>query len=210
MHMIQSSNLQFSYDRNSSFRFPDVRCEKAESLLILGGSGRGKTTLLHILAGLLTPTSGKVTVAGEDITAMTGRYRDNFRGKHMGIIFQSAHFISSLSALDNLMMVPYLCGKGPTRADALALMKRLGIDHHAEKSPQQMSIGEQQRLAIARAIGHRPDVIFADEPTSALDDANTREVISLLREEASQAGSALIIVTHDARLKAAFNNCIEL
>jgi len=208
--MIQSVNVQFSYDRNSSFRFPDVRCDKAESLLLLGGSGKGKTTLLHILAGLLTPTSGTVTIAGEDITLMSPKNRDDFRGKHMGIIFQSAHFIASLSALDNLMMVPYLCGKGLNRTDALALMKRLGIDHHAAKSPQQMSVGEQQRLAIARAISHRPDVIFADEPTSALDDANTREVIALLREEAAQAGSSLLIVTHDARLKAAFTNCIEL
>jgi lipoprotein-releasing system ATP-binding protein len=208
--MIQSAHVQFSYDENSSFRFPDIRCEKAESLLLLGSSGKGKTTLLHILAGLLTPTAGTVTIAGEEIISMSRRSRDDFRGKHMGIIFQSAHFIASLSALDNLLMVPYLCGKGLKRNEALALMKRLGIDHHASKSPHQMSVGEQQRLAIARAISHRPEVIFADEPTSALDDANTREVIALLREEAALAGSALLIVTHDARLKAAFKQCIEL
>lgn len=208
--MIQSSGVQFSYERNSPFHFPDIRCNKAESLLILGGSGRGKTTLLHILSGLLTPSSGSVTVAGEEINTMSRAARDQFRGRHMGIIFQSSHFISSLSALDNLLIVPYLCGKGLGRVEALSMMKRLGIAQHADKHPHRMSIGEQQRLAIARAISHRPDVIFADEPTSALDDANTQEVIALLREEAAQAESALLIVTHDARLKAAFKHCVEL
>jgi len=208
--MIQSSGVQFSYERNSPFHFPDIRCNKAESLLILGGSGRGKTTLLHILSGLLTPSSGSVTVAGEEINTMSRAVRDQFRGRHMGIIFQSSHFISSLSALDNLLIVPYLCGKGLGRVEALSMMKRLGIAQHADKHPHRMSIGEQQRLAIARAISHRPDVIFADEPTSALDDANTQEVIALLREEAAQAESALLIVTHDARLKAAFKHCVEL
>lgn len=208
--MIQSSGVQFSYEKNSPFHFPDIRCNKAESLLILGGSGRGKTTLLHILSGLLTPSSGSVTVAGEEINTMSRAARDQFRGRHMGIIFQSSHFISSLSALDNLLIVPYLCGKGLGRVEALSMMKRLGIAQHADKHPHRMSIGEQQRLAIARAISHRPDVIFADEPTSALDDANTQEVIALLREEAAQAESALLIVTHDARLKAAFKHCVEL
>lgn len=208
--MIQSSGVQFSYEKNSPFHFPDIRCNKAESLLILGGSGKGKTTLLHILSGLLTPSSGSVTVAGEEINTMSRAARDQFRGRHMGIIFQSSHFISSLSALDNLLIVPYLCGKGLGRVEALSMMKRLGIAQHADKHPHRMSIGEQQRLAIARAISHRPDVIFADEPTSALDDANTQEVIALLREEAAQAESALLIVTHDARLKAAFKHCVEL
>jgi putative ABC transport system ATP-binding protein len=208
--MINIRGLTFQYLRGPSFSFPDFSCEAGEHLLVLGQSGRGKTTLLHLLAGMIRPTAGVIEIQGTDITKLGNRELDKFRGQHIGIIFQTAHFVDSLNVLDNLMLSPFLSGKKVAQSEAVQVLERLNVGHKASQKPASLSVGEQQRCAIARAVFHKPTVILADEPTSALDDKNTEQVIGMLEEQARQTGAALIIVTHDQRLKDRFQKQITL
>ncbi|MBL7943277.1 MAG: ATP-binding cassette domain-containing protein [Flavobacteriales bacterium] len=208
--MLVTRSLQFSYANGPSFAFPDVVCEKSGHLLVLGESGRGKTTLLHLMCGLLTATSGEVSITGTNIGTLRGAALDRFRGKHVGIVFQSAHFVESLSVLDNLILPQYLSGSRIDRTYAREVLSRLNLTHKAGVRPGQLSVGEAQRVAIARSVMNRPALILADEPTSALDDVNAGEVIKLLEEQARLSGSSLVIVTHDQRLKNHFAQQVTL
>lgn len=208
--MLHSSNLTFTYPDGPSFSFPDVMCEKNGHLLLLGESGQGKTTLLHLLAGMLKPTSGSVTVNGVDITRLDRKGMDKFRGQHIGIVFQTAHFVQSLSVEDNLILPQYLAAKTFDRNKAQQIIERLNLTHKLKEKTRNLSIGEQQRVAIARSLMNDPAILLADEPTSALDDKNAEEVISLLEEQAALSGAGLIIVTHDQRLKDRFEKRVVL
>jgi ABC-type lipoprotein export system ATPase subunit len=208
--MLATKELRFEYLDGPSFRFPDMVCGKGEHLLIIGESGTGKTTLLHLLAGMLRPREGKVIIDDQDTTALSDAALDKFRGSKLGIVFQTAHFIQSLSVEDNLIMPQYLTGRTIAREHARKILDRLNIGERASVKPASLSVGEQQRAAIARAVINNPSVILADEPTSALDDKNANEVINLLEEQARETGASLIIVTHDKRLKDRFSNTIQL
>ena len=208
--MLKSESLSFQYTDGPSFSFPDIECGQGEHLLLLGESGKGKTTLLHLLAGMLRPTKGSVSVANTDIVSLGSKQLDQFRGKHIGIIFQAAHFVQSLSVEDNLILPQYFSGNKVDKAKARAILDRLNIGDKAKSKPKDLSIGEQQRAAIARALVNDPDILLADEPTSALDDKNAEEVIQLLEEQSSLSKAALIIVTHDQRLKDRFQKQVTL
>lgn len=158
----------------------------------------------------MKPKSGNIFVNNQDITQLKGTALDEFRGKHIGIIFQKPHFIRSLNVLDNLMIAPFFGGKQVQRESAIALLKDLGLGDKISQKTATLSQGEQQRLSIARVLINEPSVILADEPTSALDDDNCAEVIRLLREKSLATKAALIIVTHDGRLKAEITNQIVL
>jgi putative ABC transport system ATP-binding protein len=179
-------------------------------MLVLGQSGTGKTTFLHLLAGLLKPTQGSITIAGAATTAMSDNALDKYRGQHVGIVFQTAHFVEALTVEENLLLPFFLSGKKVDSTRAALLLKRLNLTDKANKLPRWLSVGEQQRVAIARAVIHSPSVIFADEPTSALDDVNAQQVIGLLEEQAKESGASLMIVTHDQRLKDYFSKRITL
>jgi len=208
--MIATQSLAYHYKNGPSFDFPDMECAAREQLLILGQSGVGKSTLLHLLGGLMQPSGGSIIIGGEDITKLSGRSMDQFRGTNIGIIFQQNHFIAALSVVDNLLLAQSLSGVPESKSRCLELLDRLNIGAKAHKNTNSLSQGERQRVAIARAMVNNPKLILADEPTSALDDDNCAEVLSLLSEQAADEGAALIVVTHDGRLKDDISNQIIL
>ncbi|NQX90628.1 MAG: ABC transporter ATP-binding protein [Flavobacteriales bacterium] len=208
--MLETKGLQFQYPNGPSFSFPDIKCDAGEALLLLGQSGKGKTTLLHVIAGLMAPTQGDVLVDGQSVYEKQGSELDQFRGKNIGIIYQTAHFVKSLNVEENLALPQFLVGNKIDKKKAEDTLDRLQIKHHMRKSPKRLSVGEQQRVAIARSLMNSPKVILADEPTSALDDENASEVIQLLKDQAKLENAALIVVTHDQRLKDQIEKRIEL
>ena len=208
--MIISKNLKFSYSSQKHFIFPDIHCNDKETLLILGQSGKGKTTLLHLLALLLQPESGQIHIAGNEITSLSSSRITQIRAKNIGIIFQRAHFTGSLSVMDNILLPNYFSGQKQDKEKAQYLAEELGFADHLAKKTNQLSQGEQQRVSIARALMNNPNVILADEPTSSLDDNNCRKVIELLKKQSALIGASLVVVTHDQRLKDEFANQVFL
>lgn len=208
--MISTKNITFSYNKDQNFIMPDLFCQAGSTILVTGNSGKGKTTYLHILAGMLQPNSGEILIDNTDFTNLKGSKADKFRGKNIGVVFQKSHFIASLSVLENLEMASWLaCGKKHTKR-AKELLNKLDILEQAHKQPSQLSVGQQQRVSIARALMNEPKVLLADEPTSSLDDKNADNVIELLESLSKEYKAALIIVTHDSRIKAKFTNQITM
>ncbi|MFM8449136.1 MAG: ABC transporter ATP-binding protein [Haliscomenobacter sp.] len=208
--MVQTTHLQYAYSGGSVLHFPDIQVEQASHWLLLGQSGSGKTTLLHLIGGLLSPRTGNIRIGDTALDTLRGRALDSFRGRNIGIIFQKAHFIRSLSVEQNLLLAQQLAGSAPDKARIRNLIARLGLESRLHASPDALSVGEQQRVAIARALVNQPLLILADEPTSALDDANAAQVADLLEEQARLAKATLMVVTHDNRLKSRFPNQIHL
>ena len=208
--MLITQDLSHTYGGSAKIDFPDIHCQKGEHWLLLGQSGSGKTTLLHLLGGLLSPQKGRVEVNGQDLKKISTSKLDQFRGKHIGIIFQKAHFVKSVNVEQNLMLAQQLAGLRPDKKRIHELLDRLNVVHKLKSKPDRLSIGEQQRVAIARALVNQPGVILADEPTSALDDYNCEEVIKLIEEQAKDVDATLLVVTHDGRLKERFPKQIIL
>ena len=207
--MIKTESLKFSYDGKKYFDFPDINLDSGENLLIIGNSGIGKTTLLHLLAGILKPESGSINISGTDISKFSDTELDKFRGDNIGIVFQKPHFISSLTINENLKLAKYL-SPSKTSGDAKKILESLNIRDKYQQKPNQLSEGEKQRASIALALINSPSLILADEPTSSLDDFNCDNVIKLLKKQAKDHKAQLIVITHDARLKKHFKNNLNL
>jgi putative ABC transport system ATP-binding protein len=181
-----------------------------ESVAIVGASGAGKSTLLALLAGLDSPTSGRVTLANADLTALDEDGRAKLRAERVGFVFQSFHLVPSLTALENVMLPLELAGRADARSTAAATMARVGLEHRTGHYPRQLSGGEQQRVAIARAFVTRPAVLFADEPTGNLDTHTGDRIISLLFELNAQSNTTLVLVTHDRTVAARCNRILQM
>jgi len=208
--MLTTHNLSFSYTSTSHFSFPDLHCKQGEHWLILGPSGSGKTTFLHLLAGFMPPQEGEVHLDRTNLSALTGAKLDAFRGKHIGVVFQRPYFIRSLNVEQNLVLAQSLAKNKIDKSKIADLLKKLNIGDKLKQKPYLLSLGEQQRLSIARAIISQPKLILADEPTSSLDDKHCQEAADLLEESARQHDAILMIVTHDQRLRKRFPNQVAL
>ncbi len=188
----------------------DLIIKHGESLAIVGESGSGKTTLLSLLAGLDTPSSGSVMVAGQDMTAMSEDGRAALRNKWVGFVFQAFQLLPGLTALENVMLPLELAGDQNAEVSARDLLQRVGLARRLSHTPKQLSGGEQQRVALARAFVTRPGILFADEPTGNLDSKTGAHIIDLLFEMNQEQHTTLILVTHDAGLAARCERMIRL
>ena len=206
--MIQTSNLSIKYGERK-INFPDLNLKSGDSLLILGKSGSGKTSMLNLLGGLASPSSGSVAVNSKIISSLPKNQLDQFRGSNIGFVFQTPHFIKSLSVNDNLKFSQYMSSKvNQSKIDML--LKKVKLNHLKNASIQNLSEGEKQRISIIRALVNQPSIIFADEPTSALDDNSCNNVVDLLANLSQENNTTLVIVTHDKRIKDKFPNQISL
>ena len=209
--MIQSNNLTFKYKNKAHiFSFPGIDIKGTESLLVLGKSGIGKTTLLHLLAGLLQPLTGDIVINSVSMNALSNHKLDKFRGDNIGIVFQKKYAIQSLSVIENLQARLFFCQKNNQKRTIDALLEELNLNDCKNSKVNEISEGQLQRLSIALSIVHNPQVILADEPTSSLDDENCKIVINLLKAQAKKNNANLIVITHDHRIKPFFQNTIAL
>jgi ABC-type lipoprotein export system ATPase subunit len=208
--MIRSENLTFKYTTSTDLNFPEVHVEKNKHTLLLGESGSGKTTLLHLLGGLSQPKSGKVYIDNTEIYGLREEQRDLFRAKNMGFIFQDAHLLKNLTIEENILLAQYLAKEKQNKKSVTEVLTKLQIQDKATHYPNQLSRGQLQRAAIARAVINNPKILIADEPTAALDDTNTKLALDLLFEVADNYGATLLIATHDTRIKSYFANTYQL
>jgi putative ABC transport system ATP-binding protein len=178
----------------------DLEIKRGESLAIVGASGSGKSTLLGLLAGLDEPSGGRVIINDIDLGSMNEDQRAQFRGEHVGFVFQSFQLLPALTALENVMLPLELQGREDAKAQAEEFLNRVGLSSRLHHYPLQMSGGEQQRVAISRAFSSSPDILFADEPTGNLDTETGMHIIDLLFELNQQEGTTLVLVTHEQRL----------
>ena len=196
-------NLGFRYpgQREDLLGITSMTLDAGEQILLAGRSGMGKSTLLHIIMGLLEPNRGTVRVAGENIHALRGPRRDHFRGTHIGMIFQTFHLLHGFSAIENVMTALAFSDypKSAHRARAAELLGVLGIDA-PDAMPERMSVGQQQRVAVARALACDPVLVLADEPTASLDPENAGGAMDLIQNACRERNAALLCVSHDPSL----------
>lgn len=204
--ILSTNALAFTYPQRTSLSFADLTVLSQQHTLVLGDSGTGKSTLLHLLSGLSAPTAGKVLIKGQDIYDLSESALDKFRAQNIGIIFQEAHLLRNLTLSENIKLAQTLAGYKADQEKIDHVLSQLDLADHRNKLPHQLSRGQLQRAAIARAVINQPAILIADEPTASLDDNNTARVLLLLKEMADQQGSTLIIATHDKRIKDQFSN----
>lgn len=207
--VLQINNLEFHYDQ-PLIRIEAFKVHGCESVGVIGPSGCGKTTLIHLIAGLLRPLKGSVQINGIDLSQLNERAIDRIRGRSLGIVFQRLHLLPSISVIDNLLLAQRLAGVPLDRTFAIDLIEQLSLGDALNKKPAQLSQGQAQRVAIARSLAHRPSLVVADEPTSALDDANADAAMTMLQSLTEATEAALIVVTHDERVRARVGRTFNL
>jgi ABC-type lipoprotein export system ATPase subunit len=213
MSLIEVENLQKFYRSYAGgtdmiVNVPSFIMEVKDQLALHGASGSGKTTFLHLLAGVLLPDSGHITFSGQRLHLMNESQRDHLRLNQIGYVFQSFNLLNGFSCLENLLLTMELKGN-PNRKHAESLLQAVGLGNRMYYLPHQLSFGQQQRVAVARALVNRPKLVLADEPTGNLDPENTDRSLQLLRSLCEEWGSALLLVSHDPRVIAQFEKQID-
>jgi lipoprotein-releasing system ATP-binding protein len=200
--MLSATNIQKRYGTVEVLKGVDITINKGEVVSIVGPSGSGKSTFLHILGTLDKPDKGEVLLQNQNITRLQGNRLSSFRNKHIGFVFQFHHLLPEFSAVENVCIPGWILSSDKTavRKKALDLLNLLGLGHRLENKPAQLSGGEQQRVAVARALINSPEIVFADEPTGNLDTANAKELHQLFFDLRKQFQQTFLIVTHNEEL----------
>jgi ABC-type lipoprotein export system ATPase subunit len=210
MSLLAISALQKSFrtpdgERKLIVDVPGFTLAPDQQLALRGESGSGKTTFLHLIAGILATDSGSILINGRDIAALSEPARDRLRAETIGYIFQTFNLLQGYTCLENVVLGMAFGGIAD-RIRATAVLERVGLGYHLNHRPRQLSTGQQQRVAVARALANRPTLVLADEPTGNLDRKNAREALALIRETCRENGAALLLVSHDADTLAAFED----
>ena len=188
---------------------PKFSLNDGEQMALQGSSGSGKTTFLNLIAGILQADSGSVSIEGSNLTELSEAERDLIRANSIGYVFQTFNLLQGYSALENVLL-GMMFGPGADRGRAVDLLNRVGLQDRMNHRPRQMSVGQQQRVAVARALANRPKLVLADEPTGNLDHRNAKESLTLIREACKESGAALLLVSHDRDVLAQFEKVEEL
>jgi len=213
--VLEIQNLKKSFDQPGGGRLDILDIQSlaiaaGEQTVLIGQSGGGKTTLLHLIAGLLTPDSGSIRIAGTDITRLSESGRDRFRASMTGYVFQTFNLLPAFTAIENVRLGMSFAGGRHDAARATALLQRVGLADRAHYRPSQLSVGQQQRVAIARALAGRPKVLLADEPTANVDPASSQMVIELIRDSCREDNVSLLLVTHSMEIASQFERVERL
>ena len=210
--MIDIQGITKSFGPLQVLKGIDLHIDKGEILSIVGPSGAGKTTLLQIIGTLDRPDTGTVTIDGIDVGRLSANKLSDFRNRHIGFVFQFHQLLPEFTALENIMIPAFIAGMGrrEARERALELLRFMGLEERASHKPNELSGGEKQRIAVARALVNQPDVILADEPSGSLDSRNKQELHQLFLELRKKMGQTFVIVTHDEGLAALTDRTIHL
>ena len=213
--MIEVNNVTFGY-KVGGFRIdiPKLGVEAGEKVAVIGPSGRGKTTLLHLLAGVLVPSAGRIAVDGTDVSALSREDRQDYRALRMGMVFQEFELLAYLDVIDNVLLPyrisPVLTLDDEARERAKALVQEVGLDGKQRRYPRHLSQGERQRIAVCRALVTRPAILLGDEPTGNLDPDNRDHIMDTLWRYSDETEAPLVVVTHDHELLGRFDRAIDV
>jgi len=213
-HVLEVQHLKKSYlspegERTDILDIPGFTVGYEEQVAMRGPSGSGKTTLLNIIAGILQPDSGTVSIAGTNTTNLPEAARDRHRARHLGYVFQTFNLLHGYSALENVLL-GMMFGQGSDAQVAQSLLERVGLGNRLKHRPSQLSVGQQQRVAVARALANRPQLVLADEPTGNLDRRHGHDALMLIRDVCRDQGAALLLVSHDPEVLGAFERVEDL
>ena len=195
--------------RHTVLEVPEFSLEAGQQLALRGASGTGKTTFLNCIAGILRPDAGDIELAGQNIAIASESQRDELRAQHIGYIFQTFNLLQGYTCLENVLLGMSFSGPANTQ-QATALLKRVGLADRMDYRPGELSVGQQQRVAVARALANRPNLVLADEPTGNLDPQNAQEALQLIREVCRENTAALLLVSHDQCVLDQFEDCHDL
>ncbi|HNE21223.1 MAG TPA: ATP-binding cassette domain-containing protein [Turneriella sp.] len=208
--VIEAENLAFAYAANSILEISRLRVNAGSHTLICGDSGCGKSTLMNLISGVLSGSTGNLRVLGQDLSALSPAKRDRFRAQHIAVIFQQFNLIPYLTVTENILLALRVAGQKKDHARIAAILDHLQIAHVARQRASELSHGQQQRAAAARALALNAELILADEPTSALDDTNAKLFLELLFGEAETNSRTIVVVSHDLRYRKRFDQVIDL
>lgn len=215
MPVVALKNVRKSYQAADGkplpiLNIPRLEIESGEQVVLLGESGGGKTTLLNVISGITSADAGEVLIDGLNLVSLPEPVRDRIRARKIGIVFQTFNLLPAFSALENVLLGMSFAGTGVDRKRAQNLLERVGLGHRLHQSPSRLSVGEQQRVAVARALANKPAVLLADEPTASVDPANQSKVLDIIRETCTEEHCALILVTHSLEVSGQFQRVEQL
>jgi len=214
MPLLEIADLRKSFvspdgERSLVVDVPQFVLHEGEQVALQGSSGSGKTTFLNLIAGILQADCGRVVLNGQNIAALPEAARDRVRAENLGYVFQTFNLLQGFTALENTAL-GMMFGRGADYARARELLERVGLKDRIAYRPRQLSVGQQQRVAVARALANRPKLVLADEPTGNLDQRSAKEALALVREVCHESGAALLLVSHDRDVLARFENVKQM